>query len=461
MTSAGRVIIVAGTRPELIKLASVFEWMKRLNLDFQFIWSGQHYDHDMSTIFMEQLGIPRPDTDLDVRSGTDAQQTSKVMLGIEESVKREHASLVLAQGDTNTVVATALAATKSLVPFAHVEAGLRSWDRTMPEEINRVVADSVAEIHFAPTKLSAINLAHEGVALDRIHVTGNTVVDAIKKCREQAVSQGQDIINKLALDKHSFALITIHRRENTDDVTRLNEIIEALTDFSSHLPVVFPVHPRTKKTLSTLGILDKLTSHRNIFLLEPQGYFEFLGLLSLCRIVLTDSGGVQEEALTLMTPTVTLRYNTERPETVLAGINRLTGVQKKHILKTALNMSEKRDEIVSRLKSKANPLGDGRAGERIAKMAKRAVEEGINLKTCNTCKDPHITYRLTTLSPPKSRVNTNVHIEDNIITAYNSQGFAEVDIRKASKIVVRGPKTSLENTSRGVLTKRKLNLIKI
>jgi len=432
MVDKGSVMFVAGTRPEVIKLAPVLEWVERFGLGYVFVWSGQHYDYEMSRVFFEQLGLREPHVDLDIRSGSHAEQTARIMLGLEKAIDSYRPLVVAALGDTNTVVAAALTATKKFVPFAHIEAGLRSWDRTMPEEVNRVVADALAELHFAPTELAAVNLMHEGVPLRKIHITGNTIVDVVYKYLEKARSEGERLLSELGLEERSFILVTVHRQENTDNTERLRNIVKTLIELSKRYTVVFPAHPRTVKRLGKFGLLDVLKSG-NIQLLQPLGYFQFLGLLSKSLIVLTDSGGVQEEACTLRVPTLTLRYNTERPETVLLGINRVVGVEWRRVVEEALRVAEMRDEIVKSVEGKPNPLGDGRAGERIAEILKRRLEEGISVESADTRSDAYITYRLISRDHAP-----NNDLPGDVVTIYDGRGLPVTDKSRARMFVVRG-----------------------
>jgi len=249
--------------------------------------------------------------------------------------------LLLRRGDTNTVLASALTAVKCRVPFAHVEAGLRSWNMLMPEEVNRRVADAVASLHFAPTEWAALNLLFEGISISSIHVTGNTIVDALLKFMPRVRAQSEDVLSKYGLEKDNYILVTIHRAENTDNDYRLISIVKALLELAKQWKIVFPMHPRTKNALARLGLLENIKN--TIKVLDPLGYFEFLALLSNCRVVLTDSGGVQEEAFTLKIPTVTLRYNTERPETTMYGINVLAGIDR--IVEYTFKQAERAEEI--------------------------------------------------------------------------------------------------------------------
>jgi len=430
-------MIVAGTRPEAIKLAPVFWNLDKLGVDYTFVWSGQHYHYEMSRIFFEQLGLPEPDIDLDTRSGSHAEQTAKIMVSVEKAIEELKPSIVVAEGDTNTTLAVALTSVKKLVPFAHVEAGLRSWDRTMPEEINRILADAAAELHFAPTGLAAINLMHEGIPLRKIHITGNTIVDVVYKFKDHVARQGRWLLNKLGLEPHSYILVTVHRQENTDYPQRLGNIVKALIELSKQYPIVFPIHPRTVSRLQSYGLWSQLSSHENIYLLKPLGYFQFLGLLMNSLIVLTDSGGVQEEACTLKVPTLTLRYNTERPETVLVGTNRVIGSEARRIVEEAIKAINSRRQIVSNSENMPNPLGDGRAGERIAIVLSNAVENHIQIEAIDSRENPYITYALLDLHD-LGEIAKSV---GDIVALYDERGTSILDLSRAHKIVIRLPRS--------------------
>ena len=345
------------------------------------------------------------DVDLDVRSGTHAEQTAKILLGLEKVVSEMKPSVVVAQGDTNTVLATALAAVKSGVLFAHVEAGLRSWNFTMPEEVNRRVADAVAQLHFAPTRLAALNLAFEGISWRSIRLVGNTIVDVVLKYAEKARERGKRVLGELGIKPQEYVLVTVHRAENTDTVKRLSSIVKALIELSKSVDVVFPVHPRTAGRLKQYGLWEKLHS-AGIRLLPPLGYFEFLGLLSYSKVVLTDSGGVQEEAYVLKVPTVTLRYNTERPETVIHGVNVLAGTQVEEII-TLTEAQMKRYEELQK-STLPNVFGDGRAGERIAKALKEFLEVGIGIKEPDMRSCVTLNYQLATPQEAGSALDAEV-----------------------------------------------------
>jgi len=308
----------------------------------------------MDRIFFEQLELPQPDHNLDVGSGNHGEQTGRILADLEAVLMAERPDVVLVQGDTNTVLAGALAASKLHIKVGHVEAGLRSYDRSMPEEINRVVADHVSDYCFAPTETSKSNLLKEGIAEEKIHVTGNTIVDSVYQNLEIAMRK-VNILADLDLEPKGYFLVTSHRQENVDSRERLGEIIRGLQMVKSEfgLPVVFPVHPRTRKMAESFGFeLDGIQA------IEPLGFLEFLQLEAGARLALTDSGGVQEEACILGVPCMTLRDNTERPETLDVGANLLAGAD-------ALRMVDRAKRIMQQGNGWKNPFGDGKASQLI------------------------------------------------------------------------------------------------
>ncbi|MEM1632374.1 MAG: UDP-N-acetylglucosamine 2-epimerase (non-hydrolyzing) [Thermofilum sp.] len=419
-------MIVAGTRPEVIKLAPVIKWLQKLGVEYVFVWSGQHYDYLLSRVFFEEFKLDEPDVDLKVGSGSHAEQTAKIMLGLEEVIKAYSPSVLVAEGDTNTVLACALVAAKSLTPFAHVEAGLRSWSLIMPEEVNRRLADAVARLHFAPTKLAALNLLFEGISSRTVYVTGNTIVDALQEFMDRIVNMSNNVLSKYDLEKNNYILVTLHRAENTDNPERLGSILKALNTLSQYYPVVFPMHPRTRNAVARFSLSEHLSQ---VKVIEPLGYFEFLSLLSNCRVVLTDSGGVQEEAFTLKTPTVTLRYNTERPETTLFNINVLAGAEEDRIVKLTLMQAERAEEVRGLIFE--NPLGDGQAGKRIAHLLKRAVDEGIAIDEPDLRDTPVIEYRLL------DKMGDFENPPLDLLAAFDGDGKPVLPWENASKLIAR------------------------
>ncbi|ALV63755.1 UDP-N-acetylglucosamine 2-epimerase [Thermococcus sp. 2319x1] len=362
---------VFGTRPEIIKLAPVIRAFERRGIEPLIVHTGQHYDYEMSRIFLEELELHKIDYHLEVGSGTQAYQTGMAMIKIEEVLMKEKPDVTLVQGDTNTVLAGALASVKLKIPVAHVEAGLRSFDRTMPEEINRILADHASEVLFAPTEEAKKNLEKEGI-VEGVYVVGNTIVDSVLQNSEIAERKSR-ILEALGLKSKEYALLTAHRAENTDseeNLKRLVEIIESLP-----ISVVYPVHPRTEKRLKSLGLWEKLEEKEHVILTKPLGYLDFLKLQKNAKFVLTDSGGVQEESIILNVPCITLRYNTERPETIKAGGNVLVGLEKDRVFYYVDKLLND-EEFYGRMASAKNPFGDGKAGERIAEILIGLYEKG-------------------------------------------------------------------------------------
>lgn len=372
-----KIAIVLGTRPEIIKMASVMDEIEKRGHELLLIHTGQHYDKEMSENFFIDLKLPTPNYNIHVGSGSHGAQTAKMMEGIEEVLIDEKPDILLVQGDTNAVLAGALVASKLHIPVGHVEAGLRSYDETMPEEINRLAADICSKLYFVPTKESAINLVMEGISRKRIFVTGNTVVDAcfrnlkISKNRDKS-EYSQGLLDLDIDNMGSILTLTMHRAETVDDKERLTNIIEALEELDD-INIIFPIHPRTKKTMENFGLFDRLNNLSHVNIIKPVGYLDFLLLLSKSTIILTDSGGLQEEAITLDVPALTLRYNTERPETVSAGGNILVGSDKEVILENARRILDD-EEFANKMKSAKNPYGMGNAAELMIKIIEDANE---------------------------------------------------------------------------------------
>lgn len=360
-----KLAIVFGTRPEIIKLSEIMLLAKRVKgVDARIIHTGQHYDYNMSQQFLEELELPKIDENLEVGSGTHAQTTGKAMIALEEWMMGERPDVVMAEGDTNTVLAAALAASKLHIPFAHVEAGIRSFWRGMPEEINRVLADQVADYCFAPTEIAVRNLKREGVEDGRIHLTGNTIVEATRRGLELA-KKNSKVMEKLGLEKEGFVLVTAHREENVDSRERFTSLISALLKLP--LPVIYPIHPRSLKRLEEFGMLKRVRNSANVRLIEPVGYFDFLQLSANSKFIITDSGGVQEECTIYKKPVLVARENTERPE-LLGSFGELVGCDEKRITKAAGKIMRDYDALVGRLRKLPSPYGDGKASKRIMKI---------------------------------------------------------------------------------------------
>lgn len=358
-----RIAIILGTRPEIIKFSPIIRECTRVSQDFFVLHTGQHYSYSMDRVFFEQLELPKANYNLDVGSGTHAEQTGKILIGTEKILLEEKPDIVLVEGDTNTVLAGALAAVKLGVKVGHVEAGLRSYDRQMPEEINRILTDHCSDLLFAPTSKSKQTLLNEGIPENKIFVTGNTIVDAVYQNLDISKKK-RNVKARLDLEKKTYLLATVHRQENVDNEQRFKGILKGLelVQKQTGFPVIYPVHPRAKKQLRTLRIRA-----RGIKTVQPLDYLNFLRLESEAKLVLTDSGGVQEEACILGVPCVTLRYNTERPETLEVGANILAGTDPSQILeKTELMLNTK-----NRWK---NPFGDGKAGKKIVQTLTKETD---------------------------------------------------------------------------------------
>ncbi len=357
-----KTCLILGTRPEIIKLAPVMRELVRQQADFFILHTGQHYSYNLDKIFFEQLELPQPKYNLDVGSGSHAEETAKMLIGIEKLLISEKPDFVLVQGDTNSVLAGALGAAKLGIKVGHIEAGLRSYDRSMPEEINRVLTDHIADHLYAPTLKSKEILLGEGIPEERIFVTGNTIVDAVYQNREIAQEKG----NALKLKPKEYFIVTLHRQENVDHKLRLASILEGLNRIAGEfrLPVVYPIHPRTRKRLKEFAL-----SPQNLTVIDPLDYLGFLQLESQAKLILTDSGGVQEEACILRVPCVTLRDNTERPETLEVGANILAGASPAKILECV-------EIMLRRDRNWLNPFGDGTAAEKIVQIVGSNTHNG-------------------------------------------------------------------------------------
>jgi UDP-N-acetylglucosamine 2-epimerase (non-hydrolysing) len=366
------VLHVVGARPNFMKLAPVLRALeKRPRVRQTIVHTGQHYDRNMSDVFFRELGIPAPDVNLNVGSGTHAQQTADIMARFEPVVTEKNPDIVLVYGDVNSTVAAALVSAKLGIRVGHVEAGLRSFDWTMPEEINRVVTDRLADFLFTPSEDGNANLIREGVPTERIHMVGNVMIDSLVRLLPTIARHPMNSLPE------RYALVTLHRPSNVDDIGTLENILGSLFAVSKDLPVVFPVHPRTRQRILNAGL--KVESLR---LLDPLPYVEFLALQRNATVVITDSGGIQEETTFLGVPCLTMRSNTERPVTVTIGTNILVG-QDKEVLARELSSI-----LAGNAKEGAiPPLWDGHAGERIADVLERCL---VDATTDNQVPVPEI-----------------------------------------------------------------------
>ncbi|HEV3469041.1 MAG TPA: UDP-N-acetylglucosamine 2-epimerase (non-hydrolyzing) [Pyrinomonadaceae bacterium] len=364
-----KVINVVGARPNFMKVAPVVEAMRRRASEFAplVVHTGQHYDDRMSDAFFRDLGMPRPDVHLGVGSGSHARQTAAVMERFEPVVLEEKPDWVVVVGDVNSTLACALVCAKLLVRVAHVEAGLRSRDRTMPEEINRLVTDQLSDLLLTPSADADRNLLAEGIPAPRIRMVGNVMIDSLFQQLERA--RASTAREDLGVEGRDYAVVTLHRPSNVDDEATLRGILRALEEVGARLPVVFPAHPRTRQNLAAFGLLEGVERRGRLRLVEPLGYLDFLRLYSGARLVLTDSGGIQEETTALGIPCLTLRENTERPVTVELGTNRVVGTDPERIVSEALDaLAERRGGGPPRVP----PLWDGQTAGRILDALREA-----------------------------------------------------------------------------------------
>lgn len=360
-----KLAIILGTRPEIIKMSPIIRECEQKDLDYFILHTGQHYSYEMDRVFFEQLELPDAKYNLDVGSGTHGEQTGKILTGIEQVLMQEMPDAVLVQGDTNTVLAGALAASKLHINVGHVEAGLRSYDRRMPEETNRVLTDHCSDYLFAPTKKAREILVGEGISADSIYFTGNTIVDAVRQ-NVKLAAERSSILDELNIEPRGYFLATAHRQENVDDPAKFTGILNGLESVAGEfgMPVIYPIHPRSQKRIKEFG----MSINENIKLIDPVDFMSFLQLENNASLVLTDSGGVQEETCILGVPCVTLRDNTERPETIEVGANMLAGTDPERIMDCARSMMDKGRDW-------KNPFGDGMAGEKIRRVMMMSVRK--------------------------------------------------------------------------------------
>jgi len=360
-----KIIHVVGARPNFMKVTPVHLALGDYPQIHQLlVHTGQHYDLNMSDIFFQQLGLPAPDINLEVGSGSHAVQTAQIMIRFEETVLKEKPDMVLVYGDINSTVAAALVCAKLGILVGHVEAGLRSFDRTMPEEINRLLTDQIADLLFTPSRDGDENLLREGIAQEKIHFVGNVMIDTLDRLLPLALERWQNgrfALEGLTVDQSRYVLVTLHRPSNVDEPKILTEIMAALTEISREVPVIFPIHPRTRKRLSDMNLINPKSASQNMNFLNPIGYLDFLALQQHAKVVITDSGGIQEETTYLNVPCLTVRENTERPVTVSIGTNILVG-------QDMGRLGSEVERIMDGCAKKGTvpPLWDGKASEKIA-----------------------------------------------------------------------------------------------
>jgi UDP-N-acetylglucosamine 2-epimerase (non-hydrolysing) len=362
-----RIVNVVGARPNLMKIAPLMDAYARApEIEPLLVHTGQHYDANMSELFFRQLGIPEPDLNLEVGSASHAVQTAEIMKAFEPIVQRHRPDAVLVVGDVNSTIACGLVAVKLGVKLVHVEAGLRSFDRGMPEEINRVLTDSISDLLFCTEQSGVDNLRREGVAAERVHLVGNVMIDTLMRHRQRA--EAQPILESLRLPDRGYAVLTLHRPSNVDDPAVLAKLLDVVEGVLADQALVFPVHPRTRQKLADHGLLARIGGQPGLRLVDPLGYLDFLKLMAHARVVLTDSGGIQEETTILGVPCLTLRENTERPVTCDVGTNRLVGQQPERIL------AAYREVMAGRgAPGRTPPLWDGGASGRIVEILRKAL----------------------------------------------------------------------------------------
>ena len=357
-----KIINVAGARPNFIKIAALMHaYRNEPGIEPLLVHTGQHYDDRLSGLFFRDLGIPAPDINLGVGSASHAAQTAGIMKAFEPVVLEQKPDAVLVVGDVNSTIAAGLVAAKLGVKLVHVEAGLRSFDRTMPEEINRVLTDAISDLLFCSEPSGVENLRREGVPPVRIFFVGNVMIDTL--LRHKAKADSSPILDQLRLRGGGYAVLTLHRPSNVDDPATFGRILDALAVIQAEVPIIFPIHPRTRKSLAGSPLGNRVESMADLRLIDPAGYLDFLKLLSSAKVVLTDSGGIQEETTILKVPCLTLRRSTERPITAEVGSNRIVGADPEKILSGYREAAGDRGRQL-----KEPPLWDGRAGERIVRI---------------------------------------------------------------------------------------------
>jgi len=361
------VLHAVGARPNFMKVAPIHRAIQnRGKLKQRLIHTGQHYDTNMSDVFFADLGLPQPDLHLGIGSGSHAEQTARVMIELEKLLIGEPPDLVSVVGDINSTLAAALVSAKMQIPLAHVEAGLRSRDRSMPEELNRLVTDQLADLLLTPSVDANENLRREGIAPERIFFVGNVMIDSLLASRREA--EKLSTIAELGLRPREYAVCTLHRPSNVDDRAKLSAIIGAIGEIAAQVPILFSVHPRTRRRMEEYGLDRHAQSFGGLRIVEPMGYLPFLALLSQARLVLTDSGGIQEESSALGVPCLTLRENTERPITIELGTNLLVGTNPERIRSEAIKVLEGKGK-----QGRIPDKWDGHTGERIAAVFERAL----------------------------------------------------------------------------------------
>ncbi|MGC8931842.1 MAG: non-hydrolyzing UDP-N-acetylglucosamine 2-epimerase [Candidatus Methanodesulfokora sp.] len=428
----GRIVVVTGTRPEIIKMAPIIHRFRGIKgLDLHIVHTGQHNDWNMSKVFIEEFELPEPNTYLNINTETQIKQIADIIIGLESIFDEVLPDAVMAVGDTNSVLSAAIAANKTGIPFIHVEAGLRSFDMTMPEEVNRIIADRVSYLNFSPTSRAASNLLAEGYPHEDIHVVGNPVIDSLIRMKDKA--EKSSILDYLGVYEKPIITVTVHRRENLSRKERMMGIIEGITSLNLGT-VIWPVHPHTLSVLEKYELLDKLREKDNIIMTEPLGYIDFIGLMMRSSVIVTDSGGIQEESTFLGVPCVVVRNNTERPEALETGLSVLAGTDPKRIVYEVTRMSKMGIKPII----KDNPFGDGNASIRIVDITLSYLRKGFSQR-CETFQEHGPLYAALMvnemLSGRKiSEVESTYRVR--VMSLFGKNGF--MDLVKSQRELIQG-----------------------
>lgn len=374
-----RIMNIVGARPNMVKMAPLIRAIKRIPvLDPVLVHTGQHYDYLMSQVFFEQLGMPAPDYNLEVGSGSQHAQTAEIMKRFGDVVQQDRPDMVVVVGDVNSTIACSLVAAKERIPLVHVEAGLRSGDRSMPEEINRLLTDSISDILFTTEESGNENLCREGVATEKVFFVGNIMIDSLVHSIDAA--RGSALVAKLAPPRQKYGVLTLHRPANVDDADKLRAVLAAVTKIASDLPVLFPVHPRTQEKIASAGINGMKSwdgkhaiGKSGVWMMGPAPYLDFLGVVDGAAFIMTDSGGIQEESTFMGVPCLTFRDNTERPATIKYGTNRLVGTDPAALIHHAAEVLRGADRGQEPIHG-VPPLWDGHAAERIVEILHRYLQ---------------------------------------------------------------------------------------
>jgi len=357
-----KIVSIVGTRPNFMKIAALVNEFRKHDVEHILVHTGQHYDTEMSKLFFDELEIPKPDINLEVGSGNHGEQIENIIMKIKEILTKEKPGLVIVVGDVNSTLAGAKAAHELGIKVAHVESGLRSFDKSMPEENNRIHTDKISDFLFTTEKSGDKNLMDEDISKDKIFFVGNVMIDTLLKHKEKA--KQSKILEKLGLEENNYCILTLHRPSNVDKKEDFENILSILEKIQEKIKIVFPVHPRARKNIQLFDLDNKIKSMKNLIITEPLGYLDFLFLMANSKLVLTDSGGIQEETTVLGVPCVTLRNNTERPVTVEQGTNLLVSIDKDKVVEKSLDAIN--DKI--KLENRIPDLWDGKAAERIVKI---------------------------------------------------------------------------------------------